>query len=177
MVLAKGEKAGSFKFLDQSGKERKFPEEFGGEKTALFFLRHLGCPLCKAKIAELKTAAPRFKDKGVRLIAVVQSTPRRVAEFWAKEGLSFILVPDREKRLYNAFQVRRGGFKEYTAPSAFKATVRATLQGHMHGRFEGDEFQVPAAFLLAPGGEIVYVHYGKDISDFGDVDELLRAAG
>lgn len=175
MAIAVGNKAASFSFSDQDGKPWKYPDDFPG-KTAIFFLRHLGCPLCKAKLAELKAVYPRFEAKAVKLVVVAQATARRAAQYSAKEMLPFTLVPDREKNLYNQFEVRRGGLKEYTAPAAFVATVKATFQGHMHGRFEGDEFQVPASFLLGQGGEVIYAHYGKDVSDFGSVDELLGKA-
>ena len=176
MAIAPGAKIQPFTFTDQTGATKNFPDDFKGGKTAIFFLRHLGCPLCKAKIAELKAASARFQAASVSLVVVVQSTVKRVREFADQEKIPYLLVADREKILYNRFEVRRGGLKEFTAPAAFAATVRAALQGHMHGRFEGDEFQVPAAFLLSPQAEVLFAHYGKDISDFGKVDELLAKA-
>lgn len=175
MTLSSGQTVSPFSFVDQAGKEMKFPGDFGS-KVAIFFLRHLGCPLCKEKIAELKLNQPRFAQKGVRLVAVVQSTPKRAQEVHLSQGLPFILAPDREKRLYGLFDVKKGGLKEFTAPSAAKASLRAMFKGHMHGKFEGDEFQVPASFLLAPDGAVIYAHYGRDISDFGNIDELLAYA-
>lgn len=172
MTLAMGTKVSPFSFLDQNGKEMKFPEDFGS-KVAIFFLRHLGCPLCKEKIAELKTHQHRFAQHGIRLVAVVQSTPKRAQEVHLNQSLPYILAPDREKRLYQLFDVKKGGFKEFTAPAAFMASVRATFKGHTHGKFEGDELQVPASFLLGPDGTVIYAHYGKNISDFGSIDALL----
>ena len=176
MALLIGSGAPAFSFSDQSGKPYKYPDDFRSGKTAIFFLRHLGCPLCKEKVAELKAAYSRFEAKGVKLIVVAQSTAKRTAEVASKEGLAYLLVADREKNLYDKFEVKKGGLKEFTAPAAFMATIRATFKGHMHGKFEGDEFQVPASFLLSAEGEVIYAHYGKDISDFGSVDELLAKA-
>jgi len=175
MALAIGTKAGAFSFSDQTGKELKFPDDFNGP-MAIFFLRHLGCPLCKAKIDELKIMQPRFARKGIRLVVVVQSTPKRAAEVHLKQSLPFMLVPDRERVLYQRFEVPRGGLKEFAAPAALMASIRATFKGHLHGKIEGDELQIPASFLLAADGSILFAHYGKDISDFGDVDELLAYA-
>lgn len=173
MVLAVGEKAVTFIFTDQNGKEWNFPHDFEGERVALYFLRHLGCPLCKEKIAELKDSYSRFEEKKVKIIVVVQSTQKRIEQFGKKEGLPFPLVADRGRKLYKAFEVPKGGLKEFLPPSVLKASLRATLKGHMHGRFEGNEFQVPAAFMVSPNGVIIYNHEGKDISDFGDTDEIL----
>lgn len=176
MTLSAQTRVEPFSFIDHAGKEWKYPDDFQGSKVALFFLRHLGCPLCKEKVAELKAAAALFEEKGVKLFAVVQSTPRRAEQYTGKEGLPYLLVPDREKKLYDRFEVKRGGVKEFTAPSAFLATLRATFKGHMHGRFEGDELQVPASFLLSGDGQVIYAHYGRDISDFGSVEDLLSRA-
>ena len=60
------------------------------------------------------------------------------------------------------------------APNVLKESVKATLKGYMHGKFEGDEFQKPADFIIAPDGKILWAHYGKDISD-STPNELLIA--
>lgn len=177
MTLSAGDKIERFTFVDHEGDEWNYPDDFGEMRLAIFFLRHLGCPLCKQKVDELKQAEADFEAKSIKLAAVVQSTPKRAAEYAGKQGLGYSLVPDREKVLYNKFDVKKGGLKEFTAPAAFIATVRATLKGHMHGKFEGDELQVPASFLLSGDGKVIYAHYGKDVSDFGSVQELLARAG
>lgn len=173
MAIEAGTKIQGFDFIDQDGNKAAYPGDFSEEKLVMFFLRHLGCPLCKVTIEELKEAHQKFREKGARVAVIVQSTPKRVSSYAWKNSLPFMLVSDREKRLYNTFEVRRGGLKEFTAPSAFKATVKATLKGKMHGLIEGDEFQVPASFVLGPDGSVEYAYYGKDISDFGSVEELL----
>ncbi len=176
MSISPGDKVATFSFSDQEGQKYDYPADFKDQKLAIFFLRHLGCPLCKHALDDIDNAVGQFADKGVKVVTVVQSTPKRVAEYAKKEGLSMILAPDREKKLYNAFDVKRGGLKEFMGPGAFKATIRATLKGHTHGKFEGDEFQVPASFLLSGDGEALYCYYGKDVSDFGSVDAVLAQA-
>jgi len=177
MVLKKGDKVDEFSFTDHEGKSWDVPGDLGGERMALFFLRHLGCPICMDKLDEINKKADAFQQSGTKLFAVVQSTPKRCAQYAEKEGITFPLVPDREKNLYTMFDVRKGGLKEFTAPSAFVATVKATLKGRMHGKFEGDEFQVPAAFVLGSDGEVLWAHYGRDVADFGDVEKALAASG
>ena len=176
MTFGPGDKIEPFSFTDHAGKEWSFPDDFKDTRLALFFLRHLGCPLCKEKVDELKARAADFESRSIKLAAVVQSTEKRSAEYAEKQGIGFSLVPDREKVLYTRFDVRKGGIKEFTAPKVLVSSIRATLKGHMHGKFEGDELQVPASFLLSAEGGIIYSHYGKDISDFGSVDELLAKA-
>jgi peroxiredoxin len=176
MKLLVGDKVKDFSFVDQKGQEHFFPQEFAEAKLALIFLRHLGCPLCKMTLEDLQKNLDRFSAKNINTAVVVQSTPARVASYAEKENITFWLVSDLEKKLYQNFEVNPGGIKEFMAPAALRATVRATLKGHLHGAFEGNEFQVPASFLLGPDSKILYAYYGRDISDFGKVEDILAKA-
>ena len=71
------------------------------------------------------------------------------------------------------YGVERGGLMAFVAPSVLKASAKATLKGYMHGKFEGDELQKPAEFIISPDGEIKWAHYGKDISDATENKKLL----
>jgi hypothetical protein len=52
--------------------------------------------------------------------------------------------------------------------------VRSTLKGNLHGPFEGDELQKPAAFLINPQGKIALAHYGKNIADIISEDKFFE---
>ena len=45
------------------------------------------------------------------------------------------------------------------------AAIKAVSQGFRHGKFEGKETQLPAAFALNSMKTITYAYYGKHISD------------
>ena len=53
----------------------------------------------------------------------------------------------------------------YLHPRSLRALVRATVAGKRHGHLEGRELQLPAEFVLAPGGRIALAHYGRDVGD------------
>ncbi len=172
MTISDGDKVEGFSFTDHAGTQWRYPGDFEA-RAALFFLRHLGCPLCRHRLEELSGKAPEFESRGIKLFAVVESTQKRAEQYAEEHGIKFPLVPDRERTLYELFEVKRGGLKEFLAPRAAAATMKAALKGHMHGRFEGSELQVPATFLLSPEGTVIRAHYGKDVSDFGDIDAML----
>jgi len=159
------ESAPKFEFKDQTGKNFKFPDDFNGKWLALFFLRHLGCPLCLEKIKELKKSEQKYKDQGVLVFVVVQSTASRVKEFSAKKQINFHLIGDFERRLYDLYQVAKGGLADFLAPSVLAASIRATFKGNFHGAFEGDELQKPAIFIIDPAGVLVFMEYGKNIAN------------
>ena len=172
-MLTTNIKAPEFKFKNQKEKEHNFPKDFAGKWCVLFFLRHLGCPLCQEKISELKKSYQKYLDENAEVFVVVEATEKRVKTFAQKKEINFQLIPDKEKKFYRAYQVGAGGIKEFLAPIVFKATLRATLKGHFHGRFEGSEFQKPACFIIDPKGNLVYAKYGKNIADVIGEKELF----
>ena len=124
---------------------------------------------------EKRVAEQPPQAEGVELFVVVESTPRRIQEYSKKEGIDFHLISDREKRIYQLYQVSRGSFGDFFFPSVLSASLRATFKGYFHGKFEGDEFQRPACFIVAPSGKLVYAKYGKNIADVINEEEFFKA--
>lgn len=172
MAVSKGDKAPGFETEDQKGNMVRVPS---GRKTALMFMRYLGCPLCLHKMDEVKAKMDEFNAAGADVMVVVQSTSSRVKSFSDQKGVPFLLISDREKKFYQLYDVKAGGLGAMLSPNVLKETVKATFKGKMHGAFEGDEFQIPASFVVGTDGKVHFAYYGRDVADFGDVAELIAA--
>ena len=174
MKLDIGSKSPAFEAADAKGNQWKAPQGPGGKYLVLVFLRHLGCPLCMKRIDDLNADATRFDALGASVIVVVEGTSERVRAYASKKNLTISLVGDKEKKIYGAYGVERGKITAMLAPKVLRESLRATLKGYMHGRFEGDELQKPADFIIAPDGKIAWAHYGKNISDSTPNDKLIE---
>ena len=51
-------------------------------------------------------------------------------------------------------------------------TIKATCKGFKHGKFEGKETQLPAAFVVNAMKVINYAYYGKHVSDVPSPETL-----
>ena len=49
---------------------------------------------------------------------------------------------------------------------------QAKSAGLEHGKYEGDELQLPAVFVLDRERTVTHAHYGKKVSDVPDADTL-----
>lgn len=176
-MLKVGDPAPKFEYSAEGGKKVNFPSDYNGKWLGLIFLRHLGCPLCMEKINELNVNLQKYRDLGLEPFVVVQSTDKRVREYTQKKGLKIILVPDHERRIYGLYNVAKGGLASFLAPAVMVATVRATVKGHFHGPFEGDELQKPASFIIDPDGKLVFMEYGKNIANVIKEADFLQAFG
>jgi D-cysteine desulfhydrase len=144
-----------------------------GRKTVLIFLRHLGCPICRMEIAELKRRIGEFKDAGAEVVVFVDSPAESVTEFAQRDDVTFRIVADPQRSVYAHYGIERGGLLDFIAPGAALRSVKATLKGHMHGRFEGSELLLPGDFVLDASGKILYAHRGAHIGDNTPLDTLL----
>jgi peroxiredoxin len=138
------------------------------------FTRYAGCPVCQLHVGRMAAAMPEFRARSCGVWMVFQSTPERLAEAMARWRPGFVAVADPAAGLYDAFGVAASA-TGYVHPRSLLALVRATVAGKRHGRFEGREFQLPADFVLGPGGRVALAHYGRDVGDDARVEALLAA--
>jgi thioredoxin-dependent peroxiredoxin len=174
-MLKVGDAAPKFEFTSQTGKKQNFPEDFKGKWVGVHFLRYVGCPICLEKLDDLIKNQQKYAASGVEILAIVQSTEKRVKTYAEKKGVKFHLVPDRERKLYELYQVDVGGIGAFFAPQVTIATIRTTLKGNFHGAFEGAELQKPASFIIDPQGKLAFAYYGKNIADFISEDKFGEA--
>ncbi len=77
------------------------------------------------------------------------------------------------RKVYRQYGVERGKLAQFLAPGAGLKSLKATLRGHLHGKFEGDELQLPGDFVINEEGVIVYAHRGSHIGDNTPLEKLL----
>jgi len=160
--------------IDDARGETLRLSDWRGHPVVLVFLRHLGCPICRMELAELRRQHDAFARLDARVVVFVDATPDRVASFAQREDVALHLVGDGQRRVYEQYGVRRGGLREFAAPGAALRSVRATLKGHLHGRFEGSERQLPADLVIDGEGIVRFAHLGAHIGDNTPLEELLE---
>ena len=55
----------------------------------------------------------------------------------------------------------------------FSKMKRAKEAGLTHGKYEGEEKQLPAAFLLSNKGEVIFAHYARNLTDLPTPAQFL----
>jgi hypothetical protein len=148
----------------------------------IVFLRHGGCPFCRETLADLAARRGAIEGAGVTIVLVHLMDDGAAAELLARYGLDDLpRISDAERRLYGAFELKRGGVGEVIGPRVWWRGFKTAILGrHGFGRPAGDIFQLPGAFLLVDG-QIVRAHRGRTSADRPDFDDLtacpLPAAG
>lgn len=155
-------------FEDQHGSNLKDLNE--QSPVLLVFLRHFGCTFCREALSDLRIYREEIEKGGVRVGVVHMVDDASAASYIDKyqglEGVSRFSDPD--KKLYEAFELKRGNFSQLFGLQSWVEGFRAgILNGHLIGPQTGDGFQMPGMFLIQ-NGEILRGFRHQNASDRPD---------
>ena len=163
--LTTGDSAPDFRFQTPWDNDANFYEACGNKPAVLIFLRYYGCPVCRMEMSKIKQEIDPARKKGVNVFVVLQSGPQTLASLIDKEYWPFTIICDPQGTVFQLYCVEPGGIIKYLHPAGLFAAIEAMRQGFRHGKFEGLETQLPAAFTVSADKVIVFAHYGENISD------------
>ncbi len=149
-------------------------QAMGGVKTAIVFLRYYGCTLCRLDLAQYKAGYTALQQAGGQLLVVLQSDADLLRqELEGQNSFPFDIVCDPKGDLYQQFEILPAESKvKMAGPGTMVKIAKATAAGHHHGRYEGDELQLPAAFVLDADRHVLFAHYAKTVDDVPTIREL-----
>lgn len=172
--LHEGDKIPDFSFDTAFESGKTFYEGLEGP-TYLWFLRYYGCTVCQVDIYHLQQRYAEFREKGAKVMVVLQSRQEVVAGEFQPDQLPFDIICDPEMKLYQKFEIVPA--KSMLGLASFgllKKAKEAKKLGFAHGEYEGNEQQLPALFLIDPKGTVKLAHYAKNITDIPSLDEMLK---
>jgi peroxiredoxin len=143
----------------------------------LVFLRQSGCMFCREALADLAVRREEIEANGTRLVLVHMGTEEQGARLFARYGLEHATrVDDPRRSLYRAFGLPRGTMGMFLSPRLWARSFQAIVLGrNLMGRFTGDVFQMPGAFLLYYG-QLVRCYRHQNPSDRPDYMALVTGA-
>jgi hypothetical protein len=118
------------------------------------FLRHSGCIFCREALDELACRRAAIEADGTRIVLVhLDDDPERLASIVARHGLDGVeLVPDPERRLYRAFELRSAPVRAHFTWRQWLAGIRAWLStAQFLGAPRGDALQLPGVVRISKG--------------------------
>lgn len=148
-------------------------------KTALVFLRYYGCSLCQYDIHQYQTQYGKIAATGGQLLVVLQSDPKGLAEqLGSRETLPFDIICDPQEELYKRFEILPAEkMEDALKPDTMAKIEVVNSSGFQHGAYEGNEQQLPAAFVVTPELTLTYAHYAQELGDVPTPEELAKLLG
>jgi peroxiredoxin len=183
--LEEGNKIPDFQFHTASGLDTSASEVIKkAQKTVFWVLRYVGCTSCRYDIHVIKERYGEFVALGAQVLVVLQSRPEIVNADLKGDEVPYEIITDPDQKIYRQFSIEAAATKDGLRPSdpadvkkweAKRELVKAG--GFVHGKYEGDENQLPALFIVDKAGNIEYAHYAANIADLPGIDEVLEKCG
>ena len=118
----------------------------------------------------------RFYELGARVVLVGLGSPEESAAFKARFEVPFPLIADPQKKLFDAFGLKRGSFASLLTPAmAARGIMAMVIKGHGIGAPVGDVRQLPGVFVIDTAGRIRFSHFAVHAADHPDAEVLLKA--
>ena len=149
-------------------------EDLWKEKPcALFFLRRLGCPICRSYIQIIELIREEYEKKGMNLVCLSFEALGEGSDFDRSfEKYSFWNGPiyTIDKIVYEELFGRKGFLGIFNIDKTAYERSKSTP-----GNIRGDGFQLGGQFVLHKGGKIQLDHRQKIFGDDAKPAELLEA--
>jgi peroxiredoxin len=150
------------------------------DKTVFWVLRYIGCTTCRYDIHIIKERYREFTGINAQVLVVLQSLSENVRADLAGDEVPYGIICDPEQKIYQRFSIDPAPDKESRQPKEPREIEKLKLKiekvkacGFVHGKYEGNENQLPAIFIVEPGGKVLYAHYAANSIDMPTVDEVL----
>ncbi|MFV0255325.1 MAG: redoxin domain-containing protein [Erysipelotrichaceae bacterium] len=173
-ILKIGDKFENFKFNTPFESNLDFEQEVKNKKTFVVFLRYYGCTLCQLDLLEYRKNLERFKQADINLYIVLQSDPEVISSQVSKTEMPLNIICDPQQVLYKKYQIKPAKTKlQLVSAKALKKIQKAKKLNLEHGKYEGEELQLPAMFMIKDG-IVSFAHYAKNLTDLPSIDEMLE---
>lgn len=174
--LKSGDSAPDVTLKTADGSDIRLSELWQKGSTILTFIRHFGCPACRAMLAELEANKAHLEARGLQVVAVGMGTPKTTDKFVQEMGVTFPVLADPRRTAYEAYRLMKMHWREQLRPAEFLKTTQNLLK-HGGGSNEGqDVMQLGGTFIINSKGIVTYAHTNKAVSDDPNVAALLTAA-
>ncbi len=146
-------------------------KELVDRNTMLIFLRYLGCTMCQYELWLLMENNKKFIEAGGQIIVFLQSSLETLSE----ETFPFTVVSDENRKIYELLDIRAAERKEeLRGEKREKLDPVIKSMGFEHGKYEGEELQLPAAFAVDKELNVYYTKYGVEVADIPEVAEIIE---
>ncbi len=180
MKLKENEQAPNFITKDVYGKAINL-EDYRGKKVLLMFNRNVGCPICNLQYNSLSQKADYFKENGVVVLSVYESTTENMKAYLDGETTFSTMIPNPDLSLYKLYGVERNIGK------VMKGMLNGAIGKIKKGKTffsekikqDGNKDRINAEFFIDENGLIKKVHYGAFIGDhlsFEEIKQYLSAS-
>lgn len=169
-ALKAGDRAPAFTLSDAEGNTVSSATLLAQGPLVLTFYRGVWCPYCNMELQALQAALPGLQEAGASLVAISPQVAANSRKSMRQNALSFPILSDAGNQVAAAFGLR------FELPD-YLIELYKSLKNDLPA-FNDDPhwtLPMPARYVIAPDGTIVYAEVNPDYTRRPEPEELLPA--
>jgi peroxiredoxin len=173
--LQPGMAAPTGQVYDTSGGAIDLASLWRGRPALIFFLRHLGCALCRAHLQAIRDAYTEFERRGASVAAVTFADPQGAAQLQRRQQLPFPVLADPSRHAYRAFGLLEGSLASVAGPDVLLRQLAQALRGNIPyiNPIEGHITQLGGTVIVDRGGVVRFAHIASPIYSYTPIEGYL----
>ena len=109
----------------------------------LVFLRHAGCTFCREALGDIAAIRHEIESSGTRIVLVHMGDRAEIRTVIAR------CICDPEQRLYDAFGLLKGSWRQLYGPKVWiRGVIAGLFRGHGLDKPAADATQMPGVFYI-----------------------------
>lgn len=164
-----------FKLPDHNNRLVTLSEELKKGPVVLSFYRGGWCPVCNRQLFSYQQILPKIQETGAQLIAVSPETPSHAEKTITANNIDFTVLSDIGNVTARDYGIiwqvpedNREGFSKWLRETTGESLADYNAQ-------EGYELPMPATFVIAKDGTIVYAFVDPDYKKRAENSKILKA--
>ncbi|OZI34189.1 alkyl hydroperoxide reductase [Bordetella genomosp. 10] len=169
-ALKAGDQAPAFTLNDPEGKPVSSADLLRQGPLVVTFYRGVWCPYCNMELQALQAALPDIREAGANVVAISPQVAANSRKSVRQNALEFPILSDTRNDVAAAFGLRFE-LQDYLVD------LYKSLKNDLPA-FNGDPswtLPMPARYVIAPDGTIVYAEVNPDYTRRPDPSEMLPA--
>jgi peroxiredoxin len=174
-TLLAGMAAPTGQVYDTSGGRVDLASLWRSRPALLFFLRHLGCALCRAHLQAIRDAHAEFERRGAAVAAVTFADPQGAAQLQRRQQLPFTVLADPSRQIYRAFGMVEGSLAVTAGPDVLLRQLAQAMRGNIPyiNPLEGHISQLGGTVIVDHGGVVRFAHVATPIYNYTPIEQYL----
>ena len=167
-ALQPGSTAPSFELSDHNGNLVRLSDLFTGGPLIICFIRGRWCPFCVGQMEAMNAIYPQIKVAGASLVAISPQTVHQSSLMADQHKLRFPLLSDAGSKVAREFGLA------YRVPDYQQEIYRRVFVNlpFVNGD-ESWELPIPATFVVAHDGTLLYASANPDYTDRPEPSDIL----
>ncbi|MCB0515999.1 MAG: peroxiredoxin-like family protein [Chitinophagales bacterium] len=138
--------------------------------VVLSFYRGEWCPVCNRYMQNVQDSLAMITAKNAVWIAITPEPIENAEKFVQKNHLDNIVIADTTTAIMEKYEVL------FSVNEAYQRKIKLLLRTDIaeHNGQTTAELPVPATYLIAPDGKIIYKHFDLNYNHRASVSEVLK---